>query len=224
MGIDYLRWNMEKKPLETRYFSADYEARAEGEEGVIVGRPVVFSSWTDLGYFDEIIEPGALEGTDLSDVRLCLNHDTSYVYARSRRGNPNNTMTLNPNEAGLDIEARLNLAGSPKAQDYFSAVSRGDMSGMSFMFSVAEDRWENIDTDHPKRHILKVASIVEVSCVTFPAYAATEIYARSKEALESARSQLENERRQSDKSSAEADHTLELEKAKTRILVQRSKR
>lgn len=214
---------MEKKTLETRYYSADYETRAEGDEGIIIGRPIVYSSWTDLGWFDEIIEPNALDGADMSDVRLCLNHDTSYVYARSRRGNLNNTMSLNPNAEGLDIEARLNLAGSPKAQDYFSAVSRGDMSGMSFMFSVASDQWDDIDSDHPKRHILKIASVVEVSAVTFPAYDATAISARSKEALENARRALENARSLNAEKPVETGiDELALEKAKTKIILQRS--
>ena len=52
----------------------------------------------------------------------------------------------------------------------------------------------------------------EVSAVTFPAYEATEISARSKEALESARKVLENTRASLD---SEKD-MLELEKAKIR--------
>ena len=101
---------MEKKTLETRYYSADYETRAEGDEGIIIGRPIVYSSWTDLGWFDEIIEPNALDGADMSDVRLCLNHDTSYVYARSRRGNLNNTMSLTQ-PRGISESTGLFLGG-----------------------------------------------------------------------------------------------------------------
>ena len=51
--------------------------------------------------------------------------------------------------------------------------------------------------------------------MTFPAYDATEIYARSKEALDNARSALESARKQRAES-LESD--IELLKAKTRIL------
>ena len=63
-------------------------------------------------------------------------------------------------------------------RDRYSSVERGDISGMSFLFSVAEERWEGLDTDYPTRHIDKIRSVVEVSAVTWPAYNSTEIQAR----------------------------------------------
>lgn len=204
------------KDLETRTYSVALEVRAEGEDGIVQGRPIVYDSRTDLGYFDEIIAPNALYGADLSDVRLCLNHDTSYVYARSRRNNPNSTMTLTPNEYGLDIEAKLAVDKSPKARDFYTAIQRGDIDKMSFMFSVEKDEWEDLDTDHPLRRITKIGSVVEVSAVTFPAYEATDIQARGKEALENARAALESAR-ESAPASVETDE-IELLKAKTQIL------
>ena len=202
------------KELEQRAYQ--FEWRAE-ESGVIIGRPVVFNSRTDIGYFDEVIEQGALDKTDLNDVRLCLNHDTSYVYARSRRNNPASTMQLRVDAEGLTMEARLDIENSPKARDLYSAVRRGDLDGMSFMFSVDGDEWENLDSEHPLRHIRSIASIVEVSAVTFPAYDATSIQARSKDALESARALLESEARSVEKP-VETGIDLETLKLKTIIL------
>lgn len=189
-----------KKPLEMRIFPSELTARAEGETGTIHGRPIVFNSRTDLGYFDEIIDPRALDMADLTDVRLCLNHDTSYVYARSRRNNPSSTMRLDVNPEGMDIEADLAIGQSARHMDYYTAVERGDMDKMSFMFSVDADEWEGLDTDHPLRRITRISSVVEVSVVTFPAYESTtaEIKERSKEALERARSALESARQQKD--------------------------
>lgn len=210
---------MSKKELERRYFKADLETREENGIGFIEGRPIVYNSRTDLGYFDEIIESGALNGANLNDVRLCLNHDTSYVYARSRRNNPNSTMRLNPDELGMTISAGLNIQSSPKAQDYYSAVKRGDITGMSFMFSVADEEWENVDKEHPLRRIKKIDSVVEVSAVTFPAYEATDIQARSKEALENARSALENARQQKAETVDTAKDTLALLKEQTKTLI-----
>ena len=84
---------------------------------------------------------------------------------------------------------------------------------MSFMFSIDEDRWEDLESDHPTRHILKIGSVVEVSAVTFPAYDTTEINARSKEALDNARSAVDTARQQNAKA-VETAHELELAKAK----------
>lgn len=208
-----------RKELETRFFSSEIQTREEedGEIGVIAGRPIVYNSRTDLGYFDEIIEPGALDRADLNDVRLCLNHDTGFVYARSRRNNANNTMRLIPNAEGLDIEAGLAIGKSPKAKDFYSAIVRGDMSGMSFMFSVEDEEWEGLDTDHPLRRIRAFASVVEVSLVTFPAYQATSIGARSSAALENARAVLERAKRSLPLESGNAAD-LELLKLKTKLL------
>lgn len=203
-----------KNELMQRCFDVKLEAREKNGVGTIEGQPIVFGSRTNLGFFDEIIEYGALDGTDLSDVRLCLNHDTSYVYARSRRNNPNSTMRLNVVNTGLRIEADLAINESPKARDYFSAIQRSDIDKMSFMFSVDDEEWENLESDHPTRHIKKIGSVVEVSAVTFPAYESTEIYARSKEALDNARSALEKAREQSAKP---LDSELELLKEKIKL-------
>jgi hypothetical protein len=58
---------------------------------------------------------------------------------------------------------------------------------------------------------------VEVSAVTFPAYESTEIYARSREALEKAKLALERARRSANPPEGE---DLELLKAKFAFLMQ----
>lgn len=173
------------------------EVRAEGDGQVITGRPIVYNSRTDLGWFDEIIESGALDRTDLTDVRFLVNHDTSRIpLARSRRNNGNSTMQLITDSDGMGIRAILDTENNTEAKALFSAVQRGDISGMSFMFSIKDEEWDDMDSDHPTRRIKSIGSVVEVSAVTFPAYAATEIYARSKEALDNARQALERAREQ----------------------------
>ena len=124
-------------------------------------------------------------------------------------------MQLTPDQNGLEIEVKLDTENNNEAKALKSAVQRGDITGMSFMFSVNDEEWENLESDHPTRHIKQIGSVVEVSAVTFPAYDSTEIYARSKEALDNARSALESARQQSAKS-LESD--LELLKEKTRLL------
>lgn len=206
-----------KKSLEQR--SYNFEVRAEETEqgSIITGRPIVYNSRTDLGWYDEIIEAGALSKTDLTDVRFLVNHDISKIpLARSRRNNGNSTMKLTVDDVGMSIRVTLDTENNSEARALCSAVQRGDISGMSFMFGIDDEEWENLESDHPTRHIRAISTVVEVSAVTFPAYESTEINARSKEALDNARSTLDKVRRQNAKS-VDTDE-LELLKAKTMIL------
>lgn len=208
-----------KKLFEQRSYT--FEVRSEdGENGIrtLRGTPIIYGSPTDIaGCFREIIEPGALNGANLKDVPLLVNHDRKMIpVARSRNNTPRSTMRLTPTAEGLTMEADLDVEHNSTAAELDSAVSRGDLSGMSFRFSVAEERWEGLDTDYPTRHIVKFDTIAEVSAVTWPAYEATSIYAeRCREALDSARSALESERSQQN---ASLESELELLKAKTEFL------
>lgn len=206
---------MAKKALEQRSFACEVRAEATDKGNKISGRPIVYESKTDLGWFDEVIDRGALDGADLTDVRFLVNHDTRKIpLARSRRNNGNSTMQLSPDYEGMAIEAFLDTENNSESRSLYSAVQRGDITGMSFMFSIDDYEWENLESDHPTRHIKKIGSVVEVSAVTFPAYDATEINARSKEELESARLALEKAREQREQSVETDSKELELEKAK----------
>lgn len=212
--------NKAEQTPERRSYMCEVRAQdGEANESIIEGRPIVYGSRTDLGFYDEIIEPGALDNADLTDVRFLVNHDLSKIpLARSRNNNLNSTMQLRPNENGLDIVARIDTGANADARALDSAVRRGDISGMSFMFFVDGDAWEDLESDHPTRHITAISRVVEVSAVTFPAYDATEIYARSNEALESARQALESARTQKaaepPAARSAAPDELELAKAK----------
>ena len=204
----------DKKELERRSYA--FEVRAESSENgnIITGRPIVYNSRTDIGFFDEIIESGALDKADLTDVRFLVNHDTSKIpLARSRRNNGNSTMQLSVDEMGMTIRVKLDTENNSEARSLYSAVERGDISSMSFMFSIDDEEWENLDSDHPLRHIRSIGKVVEVSAVTFPAYESTEINARSKEALDNARSAVDTARQQNAKA-VETANELELAKAK----------
>lgn len=216
---------MAKKPnlpaLERRSYT--FEVRAEQDEkhgASLTGRPVVYSSPTDIGgMFEEIIEPGALDGADLTDVRFLVNHNTCMIpLARSRNNNEHSTMQLTPDADGLVLDrVMLDVENNVEARALYSAVQRGDVSGMSFMFSVADEWWENVETDYPTRHITKIASIVEVSAVTFPAYPDTEINARGGP-LESARNALESARKASRSNAPEGAAADALALAKAKIM------
>lgn len=193
-----------------------FEIRAGENEGkhTLTGRPIVFGSKTDLGWYDEVIKAGALDLTDLKDVRFLVNHNTDMIpLARSRNNNESSTMQMTVAPEGMDIRVDLDTENNAEAKSLYSAVSRGDISGMSFMFTVDADSWDDMESNHPTRTITKIGKVFEVSAVTFPAYEATSIQARGlSDALESAKTSLESAR-------AEA-REIERRKKKIRILTE----
>ena len=200
---------------EIRAFSFDVRAEETEEHGhSLNGRPIVFGQRTDLGWYDEIIEQGALDMTDLKDVRFLVNHNTDMIpLARSRNNNENSTMQMSVDEDGMTIRVDLDTENNADAKSLYSAVSRGDLSGMSFMFSVDKDSWDDVDTEHPTRRIRSIRRVMEVSAVTFPAYSHTSITARGlSDALESARASLESVRAEK--------REIERKKQKIRILME----
>lgn len=175
----------------------DFEVRAEQNEEhgkFVTGLPIVYNEPTDLGWYQETIADGALNEADLRDVRFLINHNTDMIpLARSRNNNVNSTMQLSVTERGMEIRVDLDTENNTEAKNLYSAVSRGDISGMSFMFTTDEDEWEDLDTDYPKRTITRIGKVFEVSAVTFPAYEATAIAARGlSDALEGAKTSLES--------------------------------
>ena len=182
------------KKIERR-FDVEFRAEENEEHGHhVVGVPIVFDRETDLGYYKESVDRHALDSTDMKDVRFLVNHNTDMIpLARSRNNNANSTMQMWVEEDGLHIRVDLDVEGNSESASLNSAIKRGDVTGMSFMFTVDEDSWEGLDSDNPKRTILAIGKLFEVSAVTFPAYNQTSIQAAScDDALESAESVLEN--------------------------------
>ena len=184
---------------ETRAFSFEVRAEQSEEHGnYITGTPIVFDQEADLGWYSEKIDREALKDTDLKDVRFLIGHNTSMIpLARSRNNNENSTMQMVVSDRGMDIRVDLDTENNADARSLYSAVKRGDMSGMSFMFIVDKDSWEDTDTEHPKRTIRSIRKVFEVSAVAFPAYEGTSIQAASEgETLDSVRASLESARQQ----------------------------
>lgn len=198
---------------EIRAFNFEVRAEENEEHGhFLSGVPIVFDQRTNLGWHDEIIERGALDATDLRDVRFLINHNTDMIpLARSRNNNENSTMQMSVGDNGMNIRVDLDTENNAESKALYSAVERGDISGMSFMFSVDSDAWEDLESEHPTRIIRAISKVFEVSAVTFPAYEATSIQARGlSDALDGAKESLE---------SAKAEmREIERKKQKIRIL------
>lgn len=192
----------------------EFRALENDGEKFIEGHAAVFDVKTNIGgWFDEVIDKGAFDGTDFRDVALFVNHGFEQIpLARSRRNNGNSTMTLSVDDVGLKIRAKLDVENNPDAKTLYSSVERGDISGMSFCFRVDSEEWLDLDSDMPTRRIKKIAQVYEVSACTYPAYETTDIQARA------AATALENAKKALDNARADEVKQLEIYKVKNRIL------
>lgn len=209
-----------KKQLTTRCYNLEIRAD-ENETGVIEGVPIVFDKETVIydycGQYREVIEKNALKNTDMKDVRLFVNHDTDKLtLARSKNGK--GTMSFEVQEDGVHMRATLDIENNTEAKNLYSAIKRGDMDGMSFMFRVDKDEWEGLDSDLPLRKIKSISIIHEVSVVNFPAYNQTSVSARSSEEIET--SPLEEARKaQSEETEKRKSAEIDLLKLKYKYLM-----
>lgn len=175
------------------------EPSADNNQAVATGHAAVFNQITNIGgWFKEVIELRAFDNTDFTDVLLSVNHNLDNIpLARSRNNNVNSTLQLQVDNIGLGVRANLDIENNNDAKSLYSSINRGDMDGMSFIFYVAEERWEGLETDLPTRHIEAISKVIEVSVVSFPAYDGTDIASsRDKAALDSAKTALDNARSQ----------------------------
>ncbi len=182
-----------KGKRECRSFAMpDLTAQPEGN--VIEGHAAVFNQRADInGWFYEIIENGAFDKTDFTDVLFSINHDLSKIpLARSRNNNESSTLFLKIDDQGLYSRASLDIENNVDAKSLYSAVERKDISGMSFIFYVRNETWEDLDTDMPTRRITDIEKVIEVSAVSFPAFPQTDINSRSSESLDSVKERLDS--------------------------------
>ena len=103
---------MKAENMEIRAFTFEVRANADEEHGKFLeGTPIVYDSWTDLGWYDEMIDRGALADTDLRDVRFLVNHNTDMIpLARSRNNNEHSTMQMSiDDEIGMKIRVNLDV-------------------------------------------------------------------------------------------------------------------
>lgn len=210
---------MKNKEKILRCYNGEMRARQEDGTGIIEGRAIVYDSETNLVYFREIIKAGALKNTNLKDVRFLVNHNTDMIpLARSRNNNDNSTMQLIADEKGLFVRVKLDIENNTEAAALYSAIERGDITGMSFMFTVRAEEWQDEDTDCPLRTITDIEQVFEVSAVTFPAYEETEINARCKTELESYRNTLEGVKKRNSPEGEKGANDIAILRMKNEIL------
>lgn len=182
--------------LKTRAETIQDENGQEVQEMIVEGQAVTFESETTLfkcgeTEYKEVIDRNAFNEADMSDVIFNYNH-SGKVVARTR----NNTLKLNIDSNGLNIEARLD--GTDEGRRLYEEIKGGYIDRMSFCFTIKEESY-NQET-HTWR-VLKIDKLYDVSAVDIPAYDTTSISARSsrlavaeKEQKALERAQLQKER------------------------------
>ena len=116
---------MNSENMEIRAFNFEVRAQEDEEHGTFVeGTPIVYDSWTNLGWYDEMIDRGALADTDLRDVRFLVNHNTDMIpLARSRNNNENSTMQMSiDDEVGMKIRVNLDTENNAEAKALLKAL------------------------------------------------------------------------------------------------------
>jgi HK97 family phage prohead protease len=154
----------------------------QGEEMVLEGYAARFNQPSkDLGGFRETIKPGAFRNAlaNKSDVRCLFNHDASKVLGRTQSG----TLTLAEDENGLKFRCQLD-PNNTEHRNLYSSVKRQDVSECSFAFTPdgpEGDYWDNVKDEGGNWFIsreLRNVNLFDVSAVTHPAYAGTNVDAR----------------------------------------------
>lgn len=210
--------------LVTRKYMATFRAEESEEEGSIIeGTPIVFNQDTRMqdiwgDEYLERIDSHALDDADLKDIRLFINHDTDKI-ALARTKNGRGTMSFNIDNDGLHIKATLDTENNSEAKSLYSAIKRGDMDGMSFMFRIQDKEWLNLESDLPTLVIKKISIVHEVSVVNFPAYPQTSIDARSNSEETEYSPLVEAREALSEETEKRSKELLEIEKSKNENLI-----
>lgn len=166
-----------------RIYTAEMRAleNSDNKEVVIEGTPIVFNQWTHIGGedpeegFDEVLVPMSFVNTDMRDVVLTIEHDGRKIpLARTKNGK--GTMTLTKTAQGINMRAVLDVENNTEARAVYSAIKRGDLDKMSFLFIVAQDgdAWV-YENNRYKREIHAVEKLLDVSIVARPAYSGTSV-------------------------------------------------
>lgn len=179
---------IDKEKFQTRSLPAHLEVReaADTENPKIEGYFSVFGDIYDMGYgLTESVDRHAFDETIAGDVRALVDHDTAKVLGRTSA----HTLDLKVDEHGLWGSIDVN-PNDTDAMNLYARVQRGDVNQCSFGFEILDETTEFRENGDIHWVINKV-KLYEVSVCTFPAYESTSVSARSKDAEELRKRQLD---------------------------------
>lgn len=188
---------MEKLTKEIRLQVENVKVRADEQDQskmIVEGYPIVFDKEAFIGeegwgWFEKI-DRDAFKSADMSDVCLKYNHNDDFlILARTRNG----SLTLTPDDHGVFMHAEL--IDTTQNRDIYKMVESGLLQEGSFAFTVS-DEVEDIINGQSHRTIKGIGKLFDVAICPNGAYGdLTEIYARSRELVETKRAELENSKK-----------------------------
>ena len=167
--------------IEKRTITGTIEYRAEGDAmpKELGGIAAVVNSVTDLGYFEEVIAPGAFDYALQKDydIRCLFNHESELILGRTKA----NTCKVFVNAQGNLEYTWVPDYENPTHVSVVRSIMRGDITQSSFAFTIREQTWTESEKygTMGKRVVNVIEDLFDVSPVTYPAYEETEADARS---------------------------------------------
>lgn len=186
-----------KLTKEIRLQSENVKARADEQDEskmIVEGYPIVFDKEAFIGYDEwgwfEKVDKKAFDSAKMDDVCLKYNHNDDFlILARTRNG----SLTLTPDEHGVFMHAEL--IDTQQNRDIYKMVKAELLTEGSFAFTVT-DETEDIIDGKSHRTITGIGELFDVAICPNGAYGdLTEIYARSRELVETKRAELENSKK-----------------------------
>ena len=159
------------------YRSADFKS----DKNTVSGYAAVFEKESvNLGGFTEIIHRGAItyETINNSDVFATLDHDTSYIVARSRNGKGSLQLSIDDNGLYFEFE----LPQTEKGNEIRSYLERDEINQCSFCFTLdvndkEAQKW-SIRNNMQYREIFKIEKLYDIALCFQPAYPDAQVSLR----------------------------------------------
>lgn len=166
------------KEIERRAFKIEVRESKEGDK-ILAGTPIVYGKRSeDMGFYEYIAEHAAEAAIKTSDVRLLYGHNSDSLLPIARQGS--GTLRIEEDEKGVHI-----TADPPKQNQFVNAliesIERGDIGEMSFGFTIDEEEWSEVRSEHPVRTVRKIKELFDFSYVAYAAYKDTSVALRSLE-------------------------------------------
>lgn len=161
---------------EIRSTATDLQAVTRDDAGKttkqIQGYAIIFDTLSiDLGGFFEEIDSTALDGVDLSDIKLIYAHENNQILARTDAGN----LQVKVDDKGVFFIA--DLADTTLANDVYNNIQAGNLKGMSFGFTIADggDKWVRQPNGKLLHEVTQIGILGELTVTAWPAYPSTSV-------------------------------------------------
>jgi len=218
-----------------RRFATFEHRAAKGEAGqmVIEGMGAVFNQYTLIGDYLERIMPGFFDGAATERCACLKNHDPNLVLGRTSNG----SLTLQVTPDGLQY--RSVLPDTTTARDTYTEVQGGYLTQSSFAFTVKSGPFRQVAPDELRgqvpeewinramwngkvtvRDLVQAGEVLDVSPVTYPAYATTTAATASEQrSLQQWRDERGGEQRKDEQEQTPVAPTHEQEQLNRRLRI-----